>query len=87
MDRFEDRRCTQVLTTEWVEHATRHEKIEDVVEQIELAARRFERTYNAVAEVRVDEAAHGGREITVRTIAAQDADLDEINRGMEAIMH
>jgi len=57
---------------------------------VEDAALRFERNYNAVAIVRESERAYnvrGTEGYTIKAIAARDADLDEVSRGMQSLLH
>lgn len=74
---------TQELTPEWAEHATEGQI---TIYDMKQAVKRFERSYNAVAQVTEEEDKFGSR-YKIRAIAAQDAELDEIKRGLQTIMH
>lgn len=78
--------ATQELTPELLRDGSEHGEVTE--ERVERAALRFERTYNAVAMVREsDEPYSSDTGYTITAIAAQDANMEEIRRGMQSILH
>lgn len=80
---FADRIHTQAITPEFMREMAGVEEEDEVLDLLERAAERFERSYNAVAAV--GERPSGWRGWELHAIPARGADPDSIRRGMQEI--
>lgn len=82
---FKDRTLTQTITEEFIEQGTDvpNMKAREVIEDM---AKRFEKSFAAVAEVTTPNRMRG-RAYEIRVIPKREADYKEVKRGMDSIMY
>jgi hypothetical protein len=84
-DDFDSRTHEQEITEEFVKHACEM-PLNRAEDALRAEVKRFERSYNAVAEV--TKCQRGvGESFKIRVIAAIDANPKEIQRGLQSIQH
>lgn len=87
MTRFKDRVLTQEISPEFIRHQIGGDE-ERAYKRCEEAVKRLERSYAVVAEVeRKTDFYASDTGYTIRAIAKQDANRDEIQHGMQSVLY
>jgi hypothetical protein len=88
MKSFDERILTQEISPEFARHELGNADEEQIYDRCEAAALRLERNYPVVAEVERNREYYGSDTgYRIRAIVTDDADLDEVQHGMQSVFY